>query len=407
MKTLVLGILALLLAIKGLGGSFNAVFLSLGWGLAHGPVVGTAIAILLGTFFLTYSQERKQVPFSPTSSEKKLFSLIYFSLIGYALFIRWKLLQSTPLDINRADMLFAIQSEINAFLTGVNPYGPVVMANGATVQHGYPPLLWLSYLPFSVINLDLRYLNLLAQAVYYFFFWDIFLRQERFYFLSFKKSALLFLALIALHCFSKQAIRQTADVHTGPYWLYFTLFLWAMSRDHVKFAFWILPLVCLCREPAILWFSPLLFYLFLERRELFYSAVIKGIIVGALIAGPFIFWDPKLYFAGIFFYGAHVYQTPVNEMLRFYGWSGVLATFGLLSLQKPLQASGLFTSLILVWKKRRRLNLPELLALGGFSYLTLMMVVSLSYPFIFSEVILLVYALLFWPKGNATLLASK
>ncbi len=400
MKSTCIALAALFIAVKGLGGSFNSVFTAMGWGLFHGPVVGTLFAILLGTFFLTYSSEEKKSVVSISSREKTIFSVVYFLMIAVALWIRWQLIQKNALDINRADMLFAIQAEIDAFLKGINPYGPLTMTNGGIIQHGYPPLLWLGYLPFSLLHLDLRCLNLIAQGVFYFFLWDIFLKQKRFHFSSFAKSAAFFIVLVGFHCFSKQATRQPMDVHMGPYWLCFTLFLWALSRGNFSVAFWILPLLCLCREPAFLWALPLLLLFYLKERTLFWEAFKKLIIGGFAIAGVFILWSPKLFFSGVLFYGAHVYQTPLNEMLRFYGLSGVLAVTGLLVLQKPLQALGILVTFFWVSRRRDTLQVPQALALGGFAYLTLMLFVSLSYPFVYSELIMLVYALLFWPSGT-------
>ena len=299
-------------------------------------------------------------------------------------------------------MLFAIQSEMTAFLYGHNPYGPVLMADGREVLHGYPPMLWLSYLPLFVMHFDIRYLNVFAQGLFYLFLLDLFIRKKNYPFKNSYSNIGCFLALFLLHLFSKQATRQPIDVHTGPYWLYWTLFLWLLSRNQIKKSFWLIPLLLLCREPAILFLLPFAIVTYVNNKKLFFEATLKSIVVGLLIAGPFIFWDASLFFKGIKFYSHHIYENPLEIMVRFYGFSGILKWTDTLWLQKPLQCIGVIISCLILYRKKAILSLGESLALGGLSYLWLMLCVSLSYPFIYTEVIILFYALLLWPNEQCT-----
>lgn len=392
-------VLSLIFCIKGLGGSFNALFTILGWDFFHGPAIGACLGLSLTGFFLTFSEDNF-VSYPLTKKDRLLTCVLFLIPLVLALFQRVLLIQNTPLDINRADMLFAIQSEINALLSGNNPYGPVLMADGREVLHGYPTLLWLSYLPLSVLRLDLRYLNVFAQVIFYLFLLNLFLKKQTYWFKNNYLNIAAFLSLFLLHLFSKQATRQPLDVHTGPYWLYWTVFLWLVSANQLKKSFWLIPLLLLCREPAILLLLPMAIVIFKNQRALFWNALIKTIGVGLLIAGPFIVWDPFLYFKGIKFYAHHIYENPAEIALRFYGFSGLLISTNTIWLQKLIQSIGLVIALFVLGKKKASLSLSESLALGGLSYLWLMLCVSLSYPFIYTELIILFYALLLWPASQ-------
>ncbi len=398
-------VLSLIFCIKGLGGSFNQLFANWGLDFYHGPVIGALMGLSLSGYFLNFSETPGQK--SPLSSkEKGLTCILFFIPLILAMWLRITMIQNTPLDINRADMLFAIKGEISTVLMGHNPYGPVLMSDGREVLHGYPPMLWLSYLPLYVLNWDLRYLNVFAQFIFYLFLLDLFLRKQTYWFKNAYFNIAVFLTVFLMHLFSKQATRQPVDVHTGPYWLYWTIFLWLVSRDKLRQSFWFISLILLCREPAIILLLPLAVVIFLNQRKLFIEAFWKSLLVGLFIAGPFILWAPDLYFKGIRFYSHHIYENPIEVMVRYYGLSGILKLTNTLWLQKFLQCFGVFLSFLVIYSRSKTISVAQALALGGLSYMWLMLFASLSYPFIYTEVIMLFYALFLWPTSQRSTTSS-
>jgi hypothetical protein len=235
------------------------------------------------------------------------------------------------------------------------------------------------------LGLDLRLWNLIAQFMFYVLALNYYLFRQKPFFNRTHLSDCFFVSLVGLSLFSKQEMKEAIDLHTASYWFFTTLFFWSVLTERKRLILFSVPLLILCREPGILFVLPYCIYLFFHDRSLFWKGVGSTLAIVAVIAGPFIWLNPELYFKGIFFYAHHVYENPASEMLKFYGWSGVLAKSGWLSLQKPIQLSGIIFALVYAIWNRKKLSVQASLALGGISYLTLIMVASLTYQFLFVE----------------------
>lgn len=388
METLLFSII--LTATKGLGGSFNSLFTRLGLAEWHGPFIGTLLMVLLIALFLRCLSP-EETPVVTERKEKgteyRIFLFLFFCLLAVSMVLRAKAILHTPIDTARADMLPAIRAEIRTVLDGKNPYELINNEYGMPVVHGYPPVLWMSYLPLYVLHLDLRWLNLAAQLLFYLLLLNFYLSRGRPFFKASVYSDWYFFVLVGLTLFSKQEMREVIDLHTAPYWIFTSLFFWAVLTRRKWLVLVSVPLLMLCREPGILFVLPFCVFLFFHDRKFFWQGTATTILCILAIAGPFILKDPALYFKGVFFYAHHVYENPISEMVKFYGWSGVLAKHDLLWLQKPLQLSGTAFALSYAIIKRHTLSAPASLALGGIAYLSLIMVASLTFQFLFVEVV--------------------
>lgn len=291
-----------------------------------------------------------------------------------------------PIDINRADMLPAIVKEIEIFLRGENPFQPTMLADGRVILHCYLPGLWLSYLPFHILGIDLRYLNIIAQLFFYLALTDCFVRRP-------KMSSILFLILVAFHLFSKQQFRQVVDIHTAPFALAYSLFIWSVIREKKRWGYFLIPFIILCREPAAVLFIPFGIYLWRFERAQFVATVKWGLLFGSAIALPFIFKSPEGFFHGAFFYARHIYETPYDIATRFYGLSGILRLTHLEWLQQPLQLTGLAFGVWLACT-RKKMDALSALALGAMAYVCIMLFASITYQYVYNEPLILVYFLI-------------
>jgi hypothetical protein len=389
------GIAAFVLSIKGLGGSFNALCRHLGLSLYHGPLVGSFIGILLLGFFLLSSQQKPDLagePKRPAPISLAAFLLIFFAMVYWGMHERIQLIQTLPIDIKRADMLPNLLAGLADVAQGRNPYHAHVFAD-RVIPHFYLPVLWISYLPFYMAGVDVRWLNILSQLIIFLGLLYAFLRRGSYRNWSFEASGLLFLVIIAVSVFSKQFSREVVDLHTGPFWLFYSLLLMSFCGGWNKTTFILIPLVVLCRETAILFVLPFFAFLFRFHRARFYEALFWSFGIGLAIAGPFVLLSPGGFFAGVKFYSNHVYAAPWQDMVAHFGLCGVIKKQGLIFLQKPLQWSGLVASLLLAFRIKSR-NAISYMALGGVAYIPFILLVSITWAYMFTEPLILAVFLL-------------
>lgn len=377
---MLLGLTSLILAIKGFGGSFNRLLTNVGAGTYHGPIVASVIAVTLVAFFLKFRSEGRVTEVAGRS--KFLVGLAFLLLVMAATFVRVRAIRSQPIDYRRADMLYTVTTMIDDFVRGNDPYQPKLFPDGNTVPRYYLPALWLSYLPFHIVLGDVRWLNLLAHLLFYILLFDTVLHHG-----GGRRSWLVFLAVVGLHAFSKQAVKEVVDIQTGPFWLGLSCTIWALNRGYFRLALGLVPYICGVRHSAPLLFLPLFVWCVRSgpRRLSTYIPLLVVSFLLILFAMPFL---PGI-LRGIPFYTSEVNELPVNLMLGFFGLAGVLKDVGLLWLQPWLQF--LFVALGLVIAiTRRDLSVLEALALGGVSYTGVMLFVGSSFAYLYAEPIILV-----------------
>lgn len=376
---MLLGLTSLILALKGFGGSFNRLLTNVGVGTYHGPIVASVITVTLIAFFLKFRPEERVT--SVTRRAKFLIGFAFLLLAIAATFVRVRAIRSQPIDYRRADMLYTVTTMIDDFVHGNDPYQPKLFPDGNTVPRYYLPALWLSYLPFHIFLGDVRWLNVLSHLLFYILLFGTFLHHG-----GGRRSWLVFLVVIGLHAFSKQAVKEVVDIQTGPFWLGLSSTIWALSRGHFRLALGLIPYICGVRHSAILFFLPLVVWCVRSgpRRLSTYIPLLAVFFLLILSAMPFL---PGV-LRGIPFYTSEVNELPVSLMLGFFGLAGVLKDSGLLWLQPWLQL--LLVALGLVFAiTRRDLSALEALALGGASYTGVMLLVGSSFAYLYAEPIIL------------------
>jgi hypothetical protein len=388
-------LIAIVFMIKGLGGSFNEVFNFFGAGFAHGPSVGFLIFVLIAASVAS-SPQGTSVSLAPNAKRKSLavFFAVWATLMVAAVVLRSNALQRYPIDPSRADMLPAVLTQIRDFLSGVSVYGPARLENGEEIVRLYWPVLWGSYLPFYLVGVDIRYLNLAAHLLFYLLATDCFLRRRSFFGWGFCPSSALFIFVLALHVFSKQAIRDVYDVQTGPYWIFYSLFVWAVSRQRPNLAAVIVPFVLLCRQPAFLLFIPYWIWLAKNDRRLCLRSLGLTFILGLGVLLPFLWTDAAGLLRGLTFYSA--LSVSVEDSCSWYGLSGFLKALGLLWLQTPLQIGGLGACCWWVFSSKSRNPLTAVGA-GVVAYTWFMLFVAITFKYLFVEPLLFLIFLFTWP----------
>lgn len=381
------GFFTVFFALKALGGSFNSVVASLGLANYFGPLIGTLIAGLFSIFFLRFTlvPPSEQRGVQPTAIRFAIFILLVCASIAASIAVRITQLRSHPPDIKKADMIPMVLTGLKSVTEGKSPYFPRVLEDGRSQPGYYLPGLWIIYLPFYVLGIDVRIANILAQMALYVLLLDLFLRRKS-YFPSFEWCALGFLFLINLVGFSKLMVSNVEVGHTATLTLTYTILLWAVAREKIVPILLFTPLFLLSREIAFLLILPYAFYLFLTNRSQFLklaAASFVGIAIGVL---PFLLASGSEFFAQTLEYHRTTHASW-KVMMHYYGLLGFLRKHDLMVLQFPLQFLGIGVSLLLVHRWAR--SSMAAVALGGIAFLGFILFVSTTWSYLFIEPMIL------------------
>jgi hypothetical protein len=397
----VFGIITSFFVIKGLGGSFHLLFTKLGLVTIHGPVIGGLCGLLMGIFFLTYG--RCPSPFKFRSADevtplkKGIFLFLFAAILVASIQVRITRIHKQPIDIHQADMLPLVRAGLQVAVQGHNPYRPYLLEDGLVHPGYYLPSLWMIFVPSQLLGIDIRWTTIIVQIISYLLLANLFLSRQK-YLWSFEISALIFLAMIGLHSFSKLQVGQVSAVHTAAFSLWLSLFAWSVLRGVSWLIPLVVPLLILAREPAMIFFLPYAAYLFKGQRQLFlrYLGIIT--LIGLAITLPFIAASGSEFFAVFRSYVSMTESNTWQAMMQHYGLCGPLKRVGLITLQPLLQISGLVTAFLLIFKGSCR-SAGQALALGGLSYIPFILFVSMTWGYLFVEPLLLVYFLMWdWEK---------
>jgi hypothetical protein len=360
-----LGIITLFVSLKGLDGFFMNGLEFVSWETWHGPIVGALISGFLVTFFFGICHNEKHIDQGPIKSKTNSPSYFWIGTIGAAMLIIWGLfirihwISTWPIDVLRADMFPTVLAGLERVLQGISPYQPIQLTTTKLIPHFYPPLLWLPYFPFYFMGLDIRWLNIIAHGVFYLCLWDIWKNNKPYSW----GSLLIFWGVLALHVFSKQMLKQTIDVQTAGFWLFYCIFIWSILRHRLTLTLIMVPCVILSRETGILLIFPYLLSLYWNNKQHFWKTLGTTFVFGLVFCGPWLWMDAKGFFAGLHHYSA--FATTLETMNQFFGLSGLLKYFDVFWLQKPLQVLGATLPLLLVIRFKTPLSA---LAIGGMSY---------------------------------------
>jgi hypothetical protein len=206
------------------------------------------------------------------------FTPILAVALTWGIVLRIMVLREIPYDPQAADMLSAIEHGCQSLLHGVNPYRETYYL---AANHSFPlvyfPLLWLPYLPFKAMAIDIRWFNLLAQVGLFAFVWMLLGRGNR----SAIRSAMLVLLALLPDMIVSFFYRQMSH-----YWFLGAVFLWLVARKRWNLALLAAVGLALMRVTSltVLW----IYLIYVWKQKGMRFAVLQGIGAAAMMVAVFL-----------------------------------------------------------------------------------------------------------------------
>ena len=241
----------------------------------HGYVALTLFLAALTLFYLFAPPPKS----SPHALDKRIAYPLSLILIGLAGILRLHWMRAYPIDAQYGDMLPLIDQAGRHFLSGHFPYTEYHVPWPLPLT--FFPMLWISYLPTLLLNLDLRWTGLVCTLLL------IPLLLHR------RPAALLPVLLFAiLPVFTF----FTVNGHTQPYWLYLCAFGYALTRRNPLASAVFLGLTLASRQTALILvpFAALAWYRSHGLRPAGIALCISGTVTAALCL-PFFLINPHAF----------------------------------------------------------------------------------------------------------------
>jgi len=252
-----------------------------------------------------------------------------------------------------ANMLEIIEAAAADFLTGNNPYHDY--PGISHLPFGYPPGLWLPYVPFVWLGLDTRILNVLLLAFIIWLFWRKMDLQPS------ERTPMLGVILFPI-LLSPFVTQMMVHGHVWPYWALLMIMVIMLLKERYLAAAIIFGLMLATRQPALWLVFPLAGYLAskLGLVKTIQHALISLAVFSAMLA-PFALTAEKSLIQ-IMYFGISDYVT-IQPHLSSEGWLKLLDQR---ELMRPLQVLVLVASM--VWLYFKRVSFPTFLMLAGLVY---------------------------------------
>jgi hypothetical protein len=266
----------------------------------------------------------------------RTYTPIFILAILWGVLLRLMILHTVAYDPEAADMLFCIDRTAASVLRGVNPYAGQTCEVSPT--HSFPlayfPLLWLPYVPFKALGLNIRWFNLLAQLGLLAFVWHLIGRKNQ----SATRSLVLLILILLPDMVWTFFYRQVSH-----YWLLGAVYLWLVWRERWNLSLLAVSGLVLMRITALTTLLVYLLYVW-KRRGLRIAAVHAAVVAAVFV----LFFAPFsgiglarfkfLFFDEFVQYAAEIgWQTSLAQL----SMGGILKAVGLTRLIIPLQVGGL------------------------------------------------------------------
>jgi hypothetical protein len=281
--------------------------------------------------------------------------------LAWGIAIRIVALVEVPYTPDAADMLVAVNGACESLLRGANPYSQTFIASATdSFPLIYFPLLWLPYLPFKAVGIDIRWLNLLAQTGLYVFLWSLMRRRGA---EGWKPFLLVFLILVPDMVFSV-FYRQLS-----LYWLLGAVFVWLLWQEKWTWSAIAVSALAAMRLPAftVLW----LYLIYVWKRRGRRSAAVHALIaVGMFVALLAPFANAGIARFRYVFFGRFVelaakggWQQPLYAL----SMGGGLERIGLGVARLPMQAVGVFV-IGLLYLRSQDVSYGTFVRVAAFTY---------------------------------------
>lgn len=252
-----------------------------------------------------------------------------------------------------ANMLEIIEAAAADFLAGNNPYHD--FPSISHLPFGYPPGLWLPYVPFVWLGLDTRILNVLIFAFIIWLFWKHMGLQPS------KRAPVLGIILFPI-LLSPFVTQMLVHGHVWPYWAGLMVMVVMLWKERYLAAAIVFGLLLATRQPAIWLAFPLAGFLAskLGVKDAIRHALIS-LAVFLTVLTPFALTSEES-LVRIMYFGISDFHT-IQPHLSAEGWLKLIDARGWL---RPLQILVLVASM--VWLYFKRVSLPTFLMVAGLVY---------------------------------------
>lgn len=290
-----------------------------------------------------------------------------------------------PIEPSRGDMLPLVQQALANLFAGTSPYTTYRMPWELPLT--YLPLTWLAYTPAWLVGIDVRWVNVLAEAAILgaagFVAWRMPTRTVR------ADAAMLMWSWL----FLSPTIIHWDMVTSAP--IGWAVLAWALALVVTRHRFAPLLLgVCAATTPFIVVFVPLI-AAYWWRADGLSALLRRGIVAGVVAAAlllPWFVWAPQQFLDGVVRWFNDLQRFPTQKWeaeqtwVQIAGWSGEFWTRGWEAWLKPIQ--GALVVLVAVLYVYRRARLADLLPYATAAYLLFMLFNPVLWPYLYNPALL-------------------
>jgi len=286
---------------------------------------------------------------------------------------------SFPIAIQRSDMLPLISAAGKTILNGHNPYHFYTFPT-EIVFLTYLPGTVLAFLPAVVLQIDLRFLNI----VYVVILAVLIYRASSIQYRS-QVAALIGLFLLSPY------VQYRHEIYTQPHWLSIVACLLLAQKRKLLWAAAIFGVSAALSQFSWILFPFLLLFIFQQKGyRCALSAAVIALSVATLTVAPFAVWSPHAFFYGVL---SHWQNMPVNARpVNFSYWLGAAVGPQHLQVVQFVVLAGIFVYCVAA---RKCSTLTECLCWMAIALTVFIMLNILvwGYFFLLLEVILLLYVI--------------
>jgi len=201
------------------------------------------------------------------------------------------------------DMLPLVESALRSLFEGRNPYRVYFLSHDVPLT--YLPVMWMTYLPAWVINLDIRWMNIFLSSltcilIYFSNFY--FIKNSEIQNLNFKERVRkiisfeppsIFLVAVAIFSFHPEIFWNSIHAETPVYWFWLTLMLFCAVKGYYTASSILFGFVIATRHFGIIFFP--FYILYLRACGLSFKSIFShGLLCGAtsvIIIAPWVLWN--------------------------------------------------------------------------------------------------------------------
>jgi len=275
------------------------------------------------------------------------------------------------------DMLEIIEFAARDFLAGSNPFRPYLTVSGKEVPFAYWSGIWLPYVPFVALGLDMRLLNLLAVV-------GLVLLFEK---AAYKSGYAPLIASLTIYPFllSPPVMKMILLGHLWMYWLAACAAVLLIARERHLVAAALLGFCLASRPTALSMVVPLAVYIWSRYgagRTMHMAAVTLAVTLAfnlpfAIVYGK-VFWDNSYGVLG-----------RVSQELVHFSLAGYFKDAGLDFMNKPLQVVIMLASMTIVIL-RKNMPVQHIIMLAGLTYIWMVLFNSYATRYVYFTGFLLI-----------------